>query len=284
MLGHKQVRKNHYRKNPQPDPPKWVRYAIFSTKAAAGIAMLLLTSFAFIFGYDVITQCNFFRAKHISVQGNHRLSELEILRQARVNTDSNILSINLQMTRKRLLAHPWIAEAEIRRELPDVVAIKIAEHRPLAIVDLDRKFIIGSRGEIFKEWSPLDDDRLPIITGLEFSDLDEPGKPRSVPLGAVMEVFQLGSGPNSILPTRLIKRIYVDRESGITICAFEKNQTIRLGFYDYPEKYERLKEILFQMEKFKNINGFDSINLNNPQRIVVHPIRIESSTQDRREV
>ncbi len=283
-MGRRQVRKNSFKKKLQPHPIKWVRYAVFGAKAAAGTAVLLLISVVFIFGYDVITQCDFFRVKNISVQGNRRLADLEILRQARVNTDSNILSVNLQVTRKRLLAHPWIAEAEIRRELPDAVAIKITEHKPLAIVDLGRKFIINTRGKIFKEWSPLDDDRLPVINGLEFVDLDEPGKPRSLPFGAVMEVFQLGSQFNSILPTRSINKIFMDRESGITICAFEKNQTITLGFNDYPEKYEWLKQILFQMKNLKNINGFDSINLSNPERIVVNPIRIESSTQDQREV
>jgi len=263
---------------------KWVRYGAFGIKAAAGIGMLLLISYAFILGHDVITQCDFFRAKNISVQGNHRLSDSEILRQAQVNTESNILSINLQVTRKRLLAHPWIAESEIRRELPDAMAIKITEHKPLAIVDLGRKFIISTRGEIFKTWSPTDDDTLPVINGLEFFDLDEPGKPRSLPFGAVMEVFQLGSKLNSILPTRFINSVFVDREIGITICAFEKNQTIKLGFHDYPEKYERLKEILFQMKNLKDIKDFDSIDLNNLERIVVNPIRIKSSAKDQREV
>jgi len=246
--------------------------------------MLLLISCAFILGHDVITQCDFFRANNISVIGNQRLSDSEILRQAQIKTESNILSVNLQLARKRLMAHPWVAEAEIRRELPDAMAIKITEHKPLAIVDLGRKFIISTRGEIFTFWSPTDYDTLPVIDGLEFFDLEEPGKPRSLLLDAVMEVFQLGSKLNSILPTRFINRVFVDRESGITICAFEKNQTIKLGFHDYPEKYERFKEILFQIKKLKNIKDFDSIDLNNLERIVVYPIRIESSAKDQREV
>ena len=283
-MGHRQTRKNYYKKNPQLRSVTWVRYGAFGIKAAAGIGMLLLISYAFILGHDVITQCDFFRAKNIRVQGNHRLSDSEILKQAQVNFESNILSVNLQVTRKRLLAHPWITAAEIRRELPDTMAIKITEHKPLAIVDLGRKFIISTNGEIFKTWSPTDDDTLPVINGLEFFDLDEPGKPRSLPLGAVMEVFQLGSKLNSILPTRFINKVFVDREIGITICAFEKNQTIKLGFHDYPEKYERLKETLFQMRNLKDIKDFDSIDLNNLERIVVNPIRIKSSAKDHKEV
>tara|TARA_B100001971_G_scaffold27950_1_gene22274 strand:+ start:278 stop:1129 length:852 start_codon:yes stop_codon:yes gene_type:complete len=283
-LGHRQARNHYYKKNPQPRSTKWVRYGAFGIKAAAGIGMLLLISYTFILAHDMITQSDFFRAKNISVQGNYRLSDSEILRQAQVNTESNILSVNLQVTRKRLLAHPWIAEAEIRRELPDAMAIKITEHKSLAIVDLGRKFIVSTRGEIFKTWSPMDDDTLPVINGLEFFDFDAPGKPRSMPFGAVMEVFQLGSKLNSILPTRFINRVFVDREIGITICAFEKNQTIKLGFHDYPEKYERLEEILIQMKNLKDIKDFDSIDLNSLERIVVSPIRIKSSAKDNKEV
>ena len=130
----------------------------------------------------------------------------------------------------------------------------------------------------------MDDDTLPVINGLEFFDFDAPGKPRSLPFGAVMEVFQLGSKLNSILPTRFINRVFVDREIGITICAFEKNQTIKLGFHDYPEKYERLEEILIQMKNLKDIKDFDSIDLNSLERIVVSPIRIKSSAKDNKEV
>lgn len=257
----------------------------------AGIAALSFISFVFIFGYDFFTQCDYFRAESLIVAGNNRLSEKQVIKQAQINKRVNVLSVNLSMTRKRLLRHPWIAEAEVARKLPNEIDIRIKEHKPLAILDVGRKFIINIHGEIFKEKSESDPENLPIISGLEFSDLNIPGESylscpkaragghaHSTPFDAVMTVLQLGQEAESILPNRLIIRIRVDREMGLTIYMpdyempdYESGRVkaIKLGYNDYPDKYDRLKNVLFYLNKKSCFSDFDSIDLNNLNRIVV---------------
>jgi cell division protein FtsQ len=83
-----------------------------------GVAGLMATSFLFILVHDVITQCDYFKAKSLKIEGGQRLSRNQIIEAARVKKGMNVLAVNLAMVRKRLLAHPWIAEAEVRREIP----------------------------------------------------------------------------------------------------------------------------------------------------------------------
>ena len=63
-------------------------------------------------------------------------------------------------------SHLWIAEAEVSRELPSTIRIGIKEQKVLAVIDLKRKFLINTAGEIFKEVSATDPDNLPIVSGL----------------------------------------------------------------------------------------------------------------------
>jgi len=301
LLGRKNRRKNVYKSRVAKRRNKIKQRFYDCFKTVCGVAFLLFVSAVFIFGYDLLTQCGYFSAESVIVKGANRLSEEEILKQACVKQRMNILSVNLSMARKRLLAHSWIAEAEVSRELPATITIRIKEHEPLAILDLGRKFLIDARGEIFKERTASDPDDLPVITGLEYSDLDvstgygasfsgDRGgeQARKTPLGAVMDVLKLGQKPDSVIPNRFIESIHVDREIGLTLHASyyesERIRAIKLGYNDYPSKYVMLKKILFHLQKRDRFPDFDSIDLNNVNRIVVNPVKVESPAGNHKEV
>jgi cell division protein FtsQ len=218
------------------------------------------------------------------VTGENRLSEKQVLQQAQIKKGINIFSLNLSKARKRLLAHSWIVEAEVSRELPSGINIRIQEHKPLAILDLGRKFIINTSGEIFKEMAASDPDHLPIINGLRFSDINVRGKPLSIPFKAVMNVMELGQKSESVLPYKQLKLIQVDREMGLTIYAFDRIKAIKIGYNNYPNKYAKLKNILLYLKKRRGFSHIESIDLNNLNRIVVNPMKIESPAGNHKEV
>ena len=283
-MGRKRIRNNYYKNSAARKRNKIITRVIFSMKTATVGTVLLLVSFLFIFTYDFITQCDYFKAESLTVTGANRLTEEQVLQQSQITKGINILSVNLSRVRKRLLAHSWIEEAEVRRELPTGISIRIKEQEPLAILDLGRKFIINTHGEVFKEMDASDRCRLPIISGLEFSDINVRGESRSVPFNAVMKILALGQKPESVLPCRLIKRIRVDREMGLTIYAFDRIKAIKIGYDDYPNKYEMLKNVLFYLKKNGGFSDLESIDLNNLNRIVVNPAKIESAAGGHKEV
>jgi cell division protein FtsQ len=284
LLGNKHIRKNYYKGTSTKRRVKIFQHFIFCFEIVSVVAILNVISFVFILAHDFITQCNYFRADNIVIRGAHRLSNQQILEQANINKGINILSVNLSIIRKRLLAHSWIAKAEVRRELPDIITIGIKEHEPLAILDLGRRFLININGEVFKEWTATDPDVLPIVSGLQFSDLNVSGEPRSTSFNEVMEVLRLGREPDSILPNRRIRKILVDRQTGITLYAFDRARIINLGYYDYLDKYERLESVLFYLKKKRCFPDFNSIDLNYQDRIVVNFVKDESSSGEHKEV
>ena len=143
--------------------------------------------------------------------------------------------------------------------------------------------MINQRGEIFKAWETSDPQNLPVISGLKLSDLvvDQRPEARSAApctpaFHAVMQVLQLGQQRTSILPNQLIRRIQVDRQIGLTVYAFDRLKAISLGYNDYPGKYSMLAKLMAYLKGQRHILDFDRIDLNNPQRVVVNPVKIES--------
>ena len=284
LLGRKHIRRNYYKNSAAKKHNRIITRLVFSIKTTGVIAALLLLSFVFIFSYDFLTQCDYFKAEKLVVSGTDRLSEKQVLEQAQIKKGINIISVNLSMTRKRLLAHSWINEADVSRDLPNGINIRIKEHRPLAILDLGRKFLINTSGEIFKEMTASDPDQLPIISGLEFSDINTRDKPRSIPFASVMNVLELGQKCKSVLPCKLIKKVQVDREMGLTIYAFDRIKEIKIGYSDYANKYESLKNILAHLKEMQGFSYLESIDLNNLNRIVVHPTTMELPARGHKEV
>lgn len=280
----KRIRRNHYKNRAAKMRDKIIRHIIFCLKAVAVVAVLHLISFLFILCHDFLIQCDYFRTESLIVTGADRLSEEQVIKQAELNKGINILSVNLSITRKKLLTHPWIAEAEVSRELPARINIKIKEQKPYAILDLGRKFVINADGEIFKEMDASDPVNLPIISGLEFADINVHGKTRSAPYNAVMNILELGQKPESVIPIKLINRIHVDRELGLTVYAFDHIKAIKIGYDDYKDKFAKLKNVLLYLKKRDGFSNLESIDLNNLNRIVINPTRFDSPAEEHKEV
>jgi cell division protein FtsQ len=214
------------------------------------------------------------------------LPQKEIVKQAGVHKGMNILAVNLSRVRERLIAHPWIAEAGVSREIPSELNIRIKEHIPLAVVDVGQKFLINHSGKIFKAWDDSDPATLPVVSGLNVLDLppvsgqvgasecDMPAG-RSAPFQAVMKVLRLGGQQDSILPNRSIRQIRVDRQIGLTLLAFDRMKTINLGYDDYDGKYNMLANLFSYLKHQQSAADFDRIDLINLNRVVVNTLRRE---------
>ena len=71
---------------------------------------------------------------------------------------------------------------------------------------------------------------------------------------------------------------------GLTIHVNNGLGTIKLGYDDYADKYKRLQEVLFYFRSGKDFEKVRSIDLNNPDRIVVNINTGASSAMGYKEV
>jgi cell division protein FtsQ len=286
LLGNRRVRKNCYKGDRVKKRSGVKSRIILCFKLSAGLFFLGFMSFAFIFCYNFITQWDYFMTKSIEINGAVSLPDTEIIDQTGITEGENILSINLSMVRKRLLGHPWVAQAEVRRELPSRVVIRVTEHKPLAVIDLGQNFLINDRGEMFKKINEKNLGTFPVITGLDFSDFNSPGEQTGKYFTAVLDALKLWGGSNYLMDGMTIKRIDVDRDIGLTLYMSEKGRTVMfdIGYDDYPDKYGNLKNVLSYLNNIKRFADVDLIDLKSSNRIVIRPVFYQSQAKKQKEV
>jgi cell division protein FtsQ len=286
MIAGRKPRKNLRNRKKTKREFKFLGPILLGFKLIVAVAAVAAISAFFILMHDILTQCDYFKISRLTIEGTQRLSEKEIAKQARVGKGMNILAVNLSLVRKQLLAHPWIAEAGVSREIPSGLSIRVKEHSPLAVVDVGKKFLINHAGKIFKAWDASDPAGLPVVSGLNVLDLppvfgqtelpqSEIARERTTPFKAVMKVLRLGRQQGSILPNRSIRQIRVDRQIGLTLLAFDRIKTINLGYDDYDGKYHMLANLFSYLKHQQSVSDFDRIDLNNLNRVVVNPLRRE---------
>jgi len=270
-LARKQVRKNYYKNSPARRRERRIRRFIMSMKILCLLVAMGGASLLFILGHDALMQSSCFNAREIVVEGNRRLSKEAILNEAEVRAGDNILEINLKVLRYRLMANPWITAADVWRELPDKIHIRVTERVPIAKIELSKTFYLDGTGEIVAPAQTSDKINVPLVTGLTLTDTDPENQTESKVFGAVIKVLHLSRLHGSVLPLHMLHRIQADTDTGLTLFAFDCNVAINLGFEDYSAKFNRLGELMSHFKQDGKALNIDYIHLKDVDRVVVRP-------------
>lgn len=272
------ARENRYKKASKHNMPRargWLRVLFFSL---CGAGAIIAMSLVFIFGHDWATQCDYFRTETVEVKGCQRLLPEDVMEAAGINEKVNILSVNLPAARRRILAMGWVAEAEIRREFPSAMTIRIMEHQPVARIDFGRTFLVNKRSEIFREADADEFSELPVIRGVDYTDWQDPGGYNTPLVSSVMTVLRFGQDHNSVFANHGITSITVDRDLGLVVrprsLPVEK---LQLGYGNYERKLRRLEKILSYLKHNEPSLILEKMDLRNPDRIVARPAMGEES-------
>ena len=282
----KATRKNRFKKEKIIRRSRLQARMRLTLRTVAGVLALAMLSLGFIFVHDYFTQSPHFLAREIAVHGTQRLSREHVLTVAGIDPRTNILSLNLSTTRKRLLADPWIADAVVSRQIPSGVQISIREEQPLAFLELgDHKgYLVNVAGKVFNLAQRLDGQNLPTVQGLSPADLPAPGRPDSVAFRAVRSLLQLSREKGSPLPFADLRRIRMDREIGATVFMGASDRAIKLGYGRYREKCVTLKHLMARMKRDSRMVRCRVIDLFDIDRIVVTLAPVGPSGSDQEEV
>jgi cell division protein FtsQ len=143
----------------------WRAWAVACVK---GGAFLVIVFYATGRAIKLLTAAPSLRIERIVVHGNRQLSQRDVLGLLHGLRGTNVLEADLDGWRTRLLASAWIKEASLRRELPGMIEVTIAERDPLGIGRIDDKlYLVATDGVVIDSFSPkyaaFD---LPLIDGL----------------------------------------------------------------------------------------------------------------------
>jgi cell division protein FtsQ len=108
------------------------------------------------------------RVARVDVRGNSWLSDGEVRELLGPAVGENILEVRIDQLKARLTASPWVADATVRRSLPNTLVVEIRERVPLALAELDRLYLMDGDGTLIEIYGPRTASfDLPIVRGLQ---------------------------------------------------------------------------------------------------------------------
>ncbi len=140
-----------------------------SWRTVARVAIVLgLVGYAAYRGAAFTLTAEALTVTRITISGNTRLSRGEVLSLLDGLHGRNMVRVDLEAWRERLMASPWVSNAAMRRVLPGTVDVFIAEREPMGIGRIGQGlYLVDERGDIIDEFGPnYADLDLPIIDGL----------------------------------------------------------------------------------------------------------------------
>jgi cell division protein FtsQ len=124
-------------------------------------------------GYSRVMASERLKVARVDVRGGHFLSDGEVREMLGPAVGENILGVDIDDLKSRLRASPWVADATVRRALPDTLEVQIQERVPLALAEVDRLYLMDGEGTLIELYGPRTAGfDLPIVRGLLGLDSD----------------------------------------------------------------------------------------------------------------
>jgi cell division protein FtsQ len=234
-------------------------------RAARTVAAAVMVSWAVWTGLTWAAASGALRVRKVEVSGNTRLSDGEVLALVDGLQGANILAVDLEQWRGRLLECSWVQDATVRRALPATIEVIVAERAPLAVGRIGEElYLVDARGAIIDEFGPRYADLdLPILDGL---DTGAPGdatdERRAALAGRLLDELR----PHPELAARVSQLDVSDPHNAVVIVD-QDTARIRLG----EERFlERLKSYLEMAPSLRErVPAIDYVDLRFGERWVV---------------
>jgi cell division protein FtsQ len=240
-----------------------------SWRALVPAAVLVLgAGYAVYRGLGLVTSAPALRVTSVSVSGQARMALGDVLALTNELEGANIVTVDLEAWRERLLRLPWIESAAMRRVLPGTVQVFISERRPIGIGRLgDDLYLVDSSGVVIDEFGPpyaeLD---LPIIDGLGAGNREGGAVDAARAVLAGRLLAELDGRPDL---ARRISQIDVSdvRDAAVT---FKGDTTVvRVGDSAFAERLESYLELAPALNE--RVQEIDYVDLRFDERVYVKP-------------
>lgn len=144
------------------------------------VAERILFSLAVIFGgvaalyglYLLVFLGPIFSVKEVIIDGDLKhITKQEVVEVAKLGIGQNLFGANVSNGHDRLMSHPWVKHAAVRRRLPQTIWIYVEEHEPVAVVlNEGEAFYVNDQGVVFKVVDSEDPKDYQVISGVKGSE------------------------------------------------------------------------------------------------------------------
>lgn len=215
--------------------------------ALVGMAIVGAFGASTALAHNWITSSPRFAISSIEVRGNQQLPAASVAELLPVHLGDNMFASDTRSLERALAASPWVASAEVHRELPRTLVATIVERKAAAVVDLGGLYLVDAEGHPFKRAAVEagEGDGLPVITGIErLAFRADPDATTKLILSGLTaaETWRLGApGAIGAAGSRpALAEVSFDVFRGLTVRTREPQLSIFLGPLDDPALASRM--------------------------------------------
>jgi cell division septal protein FtsQ len=176
----------------------------------------------------------------IEVHGCQRTDPQQILKAAAVPPETPILKLDLREISQRVEAIEWVRSCEVRRVLPDKIALRVVERNPVVLIHLDKLYYVDEDGTPFKEPSAGESLDYPILTGWKDQEWKR-GEKKDLVSEALWFIREVRNYPH--LYQEGVSEINFSEIGDLTIFMAQGGVMIHMRRGDMELKVRRLEEV-----------------------------------------
>lgn len=196
-------------------------------------------------GYRWATRAALFQITGVDFHGVQQVSEEEMRALADLFTGRNIFQVDLTEPARRASANPWVREVRIERNLPNRIGIVFGERTPRAVLQAaNGRFLIDRAGVVIVPVRNGEGPGLPVIAVGSWSAVQRaPVEAEGLrPALALLDELAARGGWD-------LGEATVRADSPEAIAVLYAGHEFRIGAENYPEKLQRLGEIVSDMNR-----------------------------------
>lgn len=153
-------------RQPPRDRRHWLASAGRVFLAVFGLALTVLIGFGI---REAFIKVNTQKISTVQIEGAlHFLSRSELEEAVNLFVETSLVALDLDLLKQELEAKPWVSRAEVRRQWPDRLIIRIEEE--VAIARWGKGQLLNQQGRVFQPDDIAEQMQLPYLSGPEGSE------------------------------------------------------------------------------------------------------------------
>jgi cell division septal protein FtsQ len=186
-----------------------------------------------------------FAVREVLVKQSAHVGADEVRDLSGIRPGDRLLAVDPDAVAARLTAHPWIASARVRRELPSTLSIEVTERHAAASTLMGALYLIDDAGHPFKRATFEEADGLPVITGVtreEYAVVRSTGEAVFREALKILATYAKPAEGEAARPK--LSEIHVDPHDGFTLVLLDGGGEVRLGRGGIEAKLQRFDRIV----------------------------------------
>lgn len=226
------------------------------------VAVLLIAA-------SMVAACTvFFQVETVTVEGNERYSQEEILSVASVEMGANmILTPGEQIAQRICRALPYVDQVEVQKRFPTTLKLKITEAQPVAVITgAASAWVIDAKGKLLEQADETLAASYAKVTGLELLEPDQGELAKTTPENQ-KQLDNLTHFTQALVEYGLMEGVTAIDVSSQTeiVMVYDGRLTVKLlSSADYSGKLNALKTII----AIAGDDGRGTVNMKSKDRVI----------------